>query len=216
MKRAFRRLLSLLLPLAFSAAGSAFAQQTNNSSSLTNSAAPSASSVTTGGTNINYQNNNQWSNEVGFGPGFFCRTPTFYTGGNVGAGNNSNFDAVASSGNTNNSYNFSFGLLVPFGSTVVEDCKRLAASIVKDREISSELSMLRTCVSLEREGIVVDPDRYPLLERCARKAKERSLLAPVSQNQPRPTSAPGPGRPAAGGGSSDAPLPPKIPQVTKS
>ena len=50
------------------------AQQTNNSSSLTNSAAPSASSTTTGGTNINYQTNNAYQNEVGFGPGIFVGT----------------------------------------------------------------------------------------------------------------------------------------------
>ena len=55
----------------------ALAQQTNNASNLTNQAAPSASAVTTGGTNINYQTNNTYQNEVGFGPGVFCRTPTF-------------------------------------------------------------------------------------------------------------------------------------------
>jgi hypothetical protein len=189
---------------------SSLAQQTQNSSTLTNNAAPSASSVTTGGTNINYQNNNQWSNEMGFGPGFFCRTPTFYTGGNLGSGNNNNFDQVGTSGNSNSSYSFSFGLLMPFGSTVVEDCKRLVASVVKDREISSELSMLRTCFSLEKEGIVVDPKKYPLLERCA-KTIPGSVTPPLVQSRPpasgyliRPT------RPEP------QTLPPKIPQVTKS
>jgi len=189
---------------------SSLAQQTQNSSTLTNNAAPSASSVTTGGTNVNYQNNNQWSNEMGFGTGFFCRTPTFYTGGNLGRGNNNNFDQVSTSGNSNSSYSFSFGLLMPFGSTVVEDCKRLVASIVKDREISSELSMLRTCFSLEKEGIVVDPKKYPLLERCA-KTLPGPAAPPLAQSTPpalgslsRPTKP----EPQA--------LPPKIPQVTKS
>ena len=46
----------------------ALAQQTNNASNLTNQAAPSASAVTTGGTNINYQTNNTYQNEVGLGP----------------------------------------------------------------------------------------------------------------------------------------------------
>ena len=48
------------------------AQQTNNSANLTNQAAPSGSSVTTGGMNINYQTNNAYNNEMGFGPGVFC------------------------------------------------------------------------------------------------------------------------------------------------
>ena len=70
------------------------AQQTNNQSSLTNQAAPSASSVTTGGTNINYQTNNTYQNEVGFGPGIFCRTPTLYVGGNYGGNDLNVTDAI--------------------------------------------------------------------------------------------------------------------------
>ena len=65
---------NLVALAAFAAVPSAFqshvyAQQTNNASNLTNQAAPSASAVTTGGTNINYQTNNTYQNEVGFGPG---------------------------------------------------------------------------------------------------------------------------------------------------
>ena len=77
-------LLAAPLILLASVSEGALAQQTNNSSALTNQAAPSASAVTTGGTNINYQTNNTYSNEVGFGPGVFCRTPTIYVGGNAG------------------------------------------------------------------------------------------------------------------------------------
>ena len=145
----------------------ALAQQTNNSSSLTNSAAPSASSVTTGGTNINYQTNNAYQNEVGFGPGIFCRTPTLFIGGNYGQNQLNAFDAVTESGNDANNYSFNAGLVVPFGSAALESCKRLAAITVQDREISTQLSMIRACASLQREGIRVDPEQYPLLEKCA-------------------------------------------------
>jgi hypothetical protein len=151
-------------------------QQTNNSSSLTNSAAPSASSVTTGGTNINYQTNNAYQNEVGFGPGVFCRTPTLFVGGNYGENELDAFDAVTKSGNNANNYSFNAGLVVPFGSSALESCKRLAAITVQDREISTQLSMIRTCAQLEREGIRVDPERYPLLEPCT-----RSVLGSISQ-----------------------------------
>ena len=70
-------LISTLLAMAIGP-DAAFAQQTNNASNLTNQAAPSASAVTTGGTNINYQTNNTYQNEVGFGPGVFCRTPLIH------------------------------------------------------------------------------------------------------------------------------------------
>jgi hypothetical protein len=140
--------------------------QTTNSSTLTNSAAPSASSITSGGTNINYQTNNTYNNEMGFGPGIFCRTPSLYVGGNWGEGFLDNYNPFQLSGNNNLNYSFNAGVIVPFGSSVIDHCKQLAASIARDREISSQLSMLRTCAQLEKEGLVVDPVKYPLLKPC--------------------------------------------------
>lgn len=145
------------------------AQQTNNSSSLTNSAAPSASSVTSGGTNINYQNNNSFNNDMGFAPGVFCRTPTLYIGGNWGEGFLNNYDPIQRSGNNNLSYSVNAGLAVPLGSKIIDYCNQLAAATARDREISSQLSMLRTCAQLEKEGLVVDPELYPLLSPCVKK-----------------------------------------------
>lgn len=151
------------------------AQVTNNSSALTNSAAPSASSVTTGGTNINYQTNNQWSNEIGFGPGIFCRTPTFYVGGSGGTSmNDVNNDNFGDSGNFGQNFTGNVGILIPFGSSTLRDCARLSAQIVRDRQISTELSMIRACASLKREGIEVDPQKYPLLALCALDDKKDS------------------------------------------
>jgi hypothetical protein len=190
--------LSFLSPLAL-------AQQTNNSSALTNSAAPSASSVTTGGTNINYQTNNAYQNEVGFGPGVFCRTPTLFVGGNYGQNSLDAFDAVTKSGNDANNFSGNIGLVVPFGSSALDACRRLAAITVEDRQISTQLSMIRACASLEREGIRVDPEQFPLLEKCAvsvlgsipRTQESRQSINPEpSIQQPR--------------------LPQKIPQTTRS
>lgn len=207
MKRV-KYLISLLLPpLLFNAIS--YAQQTNNSSSLTNSAAPSASSVTTGGTNINYQTNNAYQNEVGFGPGIFCRTPTMFLGGNYGQNELDAFDAVTQSGNDANNFSVNFGLVVPFGSSANESCKRIAALSVQDREISTQLSMIRACASLQKEGIRVDPELYPLLEKCT-----VSVIGPPqsSRNTAKPTtvSTPEISRPEA------RPMQPKIPQTTRS
>lgn len=160
-------LLSVLTIL--SSAKAAMAQATN-SSTLTNSAAPSASALTTGGTNINYQTNNTYNNEMGFGPGIFCRTPSLYIGGNWGEGFLDNYNPVQLSGNNNLNYSLNAGIIVPFGSSVIDYCKQLAASIARDREISSQLSMLRTCAQLEKEGLAVDPVKYPLLKLCAKES----------------------------------------------
>ena len=137
-----------------------------NESSVTNSAAPSASSVTTGGTNINYQTNNAYNNEMGFGGGIFCRTPTLYIGGNVGQSDLDAHDGILDSGNITNNISLNAGILFPFGSPVKQNCEKIAATITKDRMISSELSMLKACNELYQKNIPVNPDLYPLLKRC--------------------------------------------------
>jgi hypothetical protein len=147
-----------------------YAQATTNSSTLTNSAAPSASSVTTGGTNINYQTNNSYNNENGFGPGVFCRTPILYVGGNYGNSALNNYDPIQGNipGNVSNNFSANVGIVVPFASQILSSCNQLSHIIAKDKEISSQLSMLRLCAQLDREGISVDPVKYPLLKPCAK------------------------------------------------
>jgi hypothetical protein len=175
------------------------AQATTNNSTVTNSAAPSASSTTTGGTNINYQTNNAYNNEMGFGPGVFCRTPTVFMGGNWGEGK---FDAtqsinIRSSNNTSN-YALNAGILIPFGSSVLEDCKRMVQAIARDREISSQLSMLRTCNELMREGVVVDPEIFPMLEPCVQYTVSMSRQAtPQHSLRSAPAIAPRPNQPSS-------------------
>lgn len=197
--------LTILSPLSVKPI---LAQQTNNSSSLTNSAAPSASSTTTGGTNINYQTNNAYQNEVGFGPGIFCRTPTLFLGGNYGENELDSFDAISTSGNEANNYSINAGLVFPFGSPAQRSCNRLASLIVQDREISTQLSMIRACASLQRDGIKVDPELYPLLEKCA-----TNVLGP---KPPSSRAAAPPPRRMAPQRPQQQSLPPKVPQTTRS
>lgn len=172
---------------------------------VTNNSNPSAavSTNTTGGTNINYQTNNQWSNEMGFAPGVFCRTPTFYIGAGTGqnVGNTLDTFEVGSYQYTHN-YNANMGILLPFGSTIQRDCKRLAEQIAKDREISSDLSMIRACASLDSEGIIVDPTKFPTLSRCVissgqppltvSRAKAMQAIQIEQQQRSRRTSSPAP------------------------
>ena len=157
-----------------------FAQ--TNESSVTNSAAPSASSVTTGGTNINYQTNNAYNNEMGFGGGIFCRTPTLYLGGNAGKSDLDSFDGITDSGNVTDNFSVNAGILFPFGSSVQKDCKKLAATITLDRMISSELSMLKACNELYQKNIPVDPKLFPLLEKCSNYKPKEIETASTSEN----------------------------------
>ena len=153
------------------------AQATNNNTTVNNSAAPAASSVTTGGTNINYQTNNAFNNDVGFGPGIICRTPSMFMLTNLGKVDTDNFDEFTFNGARNQSFSGTIGMTFPFGSSAVEDCKTMARQLAKDRVISTELSLIRTCVSLAKDGIIVDPLKFPSLHKCVVKEGEPSLTA---------------------------------------
>jgi hypothetical protein len=180
------------------------AQQTNNSSTLNNSAAPSASSITSGGTNVNYQTNNSFNNENGFGPGIFCRTPSLYVGGNWGNTDQNNVDiANNNSSNNNQSFAANIGIVVPFGSSILKDCAELSRQLTLDRKISTDLSLIRACSQLEKEGITIDPDRFPYLANCV-KSLAVQPSGRVSNNITTTTSKP------------SQQLAPKVPKVTKS
>ena len=145
---------------------------------VSNNSNPSAavSTNTTGGTNINYQTNNQWSNEQGFAPGIFCRTPTFYIGASTGQNVGDTYDTLgAGAYNYAQNYGANIGFLMPLGSSVIGDCKRLASQIASDREISSDLSMIRACAALDKEGIIVDSAKFPTLSKCVIKPGDPPL-----------------------------------------
>ena len=145
----------------------AFAEVVTNQSTVQNEAAPSASSVTTGGTNVNTQVNNAYANDIGFGGGINCRTPNLFITGNTSKVDAYQNDALQSVHNQNNNYNFTAGIIVPFGSKINDYCKEIASEISTDRKIASQLSMIRACDDLLKKGIRVDPNKFPLLAPCA-------------------------------------------------
>lgn len=161
-----------------------------DTATTTGNANPSASvsTTTTGGQNINYQTNNQWNNESGFAPGVFCRSPTFYVGGGTAQNLGDTNDYTGAYSNSNSSaFTANIGVLIPFGSSVLEDCKALAKQIALDRKISSEISMVRACRSLELEGIKIDPIKFPLLAPCAKEnnstVQSTTPIAPPPRSQ---------------------------------
>ena len=149
-----------------------------NSSTVTNTASPNASSVTSGGTSVNYQTNNSFNNDFGFGPGNVCRTPSLYFGTNANQQDTHNFTSLGgSSANDNTGYGASIGIVVPFGSSVIDSCVAMAKQTSVDKQISSQLSMIRACANLKKEGIEVDPYKFPLLSACVINPGEPELVA---------------------------------------
>jgi hypothetical protein len=195
-----------------------------SNSAVTNSAAPAATSVTTGGSNLTYQSNNTYQNEFGFAPGVFCRTPAIFAGGNLNRGDTDNYSSdltSARSYNDNWNYGGQLGLVVPFGSPILDYCNKVARQHALDKEISTQLSLIRACASLARDGIVVDPAKYPLLKTCVIKEGDLPLLAPVPQTIKSASTAPAshtaPSSPASNSKSkySDRPVgQPKIPRLS--
>ncbi len=149
-----------------------------NSSTVTNTASPNASSVTSGGTSVNYQTNNSFNNDFGFGPGNVCRTPSLYFGTNANQQDTHNLTSLGgSSANDNTGYGANIGIVVPFGSSVIDSCVTMAKQTSIDKQISSQLSMIRACANLKKEGIQVDPYKFPLLASCVINPGEPELLA---------------------------------------
>ena len=150
---------------------------------VSNSASPNAnvSTNTSGGTNINQQLNNVYDTSFGFGPGIICRTPQLILNGTAGSTNSVINAFPLNSGNTQSagSYSGTLGFAIPIGSSVISDCQRYAAQIAKDREISSELSLIRACAQLDKDRIVIDPKKYPNLASCINPGSVR--LPTVSQ-----------------------------------
>ena len=150
---------SLALPTAVRA------QDATASTSVDNTVAPAAvvNQRTGGGLNINNQQNNQWDNHNGFAPGVFCRTPTMYFGGGYSRANTWGEQLYD---NSTDNTGVQAGLLVPFGSSVLDDCKRLAKALTDRQEISNQVSLAKACAELEQLGVEVDAKKFPALEVC--------------------------------------------------
>ena len=68
--------------------------------------------------------------------------------------------------NQNNNYQFNAGILFPFGSKINDYCKEIAKKIADDRQVASDLSMIKACDDLLKKNIRVDPEKFPPLAVC--------------------------------------------------
>jgi hypothetical protein len=133
-------------------------------SSVQNSSSPTAvvNQQTGGGVNLNQQYNNQWDNHNGFAPGVYCRTPTFYLG--AGNGNANSWGPESSVGT--NLTQISAGVLVPFRSSVLADCARMAKALTDRATVANQVALVRVCHDLAKDGIKIDPVKFPALSKC--------------------------------------------------
>ena len=203
--------LFLASAVFFDLSRESFAQ--SNASSVTNTASPNAMSNTTGGSNLTYQTNNSYQNEAGFGPGFFCRTPALFISGNFQRGDADNYFSQDAnqpmSFNDNNSYGGQIGIVFPFGSPVLDYCKKVARQVSRDKEISTQLSLIRACAALVKEKIAIDPKKFPLLAPCITQPGDIQVY-PALPRVTRTVNSTGGDRPKT----NRRPPPPKVPKVS--
>lgn len=139
----------------------------SNSAANNQSNTGSVNQAPIGGINQNTQINYQGANDVGFGGGIVCRTPSLYA---AGFGNGASGDGF-------NASNFGgvVGVNIPLGQANGH-CLELSREVVVQRQLD-------TCLTLLKAEVDFDPAIWPELERC------RGLFAAAP---PEPTPAPRP------------------------
>lgn len=116
-----------------------------------------------GGVNSNYQINNAYETDFGFGPGIYCRTPGLVLGVYGGSLTSNAYSYNSSSGN----YGGLVGFHIPIGGSVGSSCSKLAQEIAKQRRLDTDLAMIRQCAALKRGGIEIDYSVFPDFKACA-------------------------------------------------
>lgn len=115
-----------------------------------------------GGTNSNYQINNAYDTTYGFGPGIYCRTPSFTVGvyGNGSSAGSYEYDSYG------NNFGVVAGFNIPIGGNIGKACEDLSAEIAKQRQLDTGINFIKQCAFLKKEGIVFDPEKFPMFRDC--------------------------------------------------
>ena len=147
--------------LAFEGANVQNTSNTANQTYQTNSGAVNLSPM--GGSNANYQINSVSNSEFGFAPGISCPTPELAFGAFTGQTNGWG----GSYSNSGNNIGGTVMLTMPIGGDTREYCKQLAQQIALQRELDTDLNMIRQCALLAKEKIQVNLEQFPNFDRCA-------------------------------------------------
>ena len=117
-----------------------------------------------GGSNANYQINSVSNSQYGFAPGITCPTPELAFGafgGQTNGWGNSGFN------NSGNNVGGTIMFTMPIGGDTGKYCKQLAQQIALQRELDTDLNMIKQCAVIARENIQVDLEAFPNFERCS-------------------------------------------------
>jgi hypothetical protein len=134
-----------------------------NQSVNNQSAVGSVNQSPVGGVNSNYQINNSSATDYGFGVGIYCRGMHLSVGGFGSSAisklfndNQSTFDDIGGA----------IALNIPLPSEVTTNCKKLAAEIVKQRQLDTQLNLIKQCALLKKEGIEFSVEAFPEFAKC--------------------------------------------------
>lgn len=128
------------------------------------SATGSVNQAPVGGINSNYQINNSAATDFGFGNGVVCRGPHL----SIGGFNSSSFSKLFNDNqSTFDDIGGVIGLSVPLPSEVSSNCKKLVQEIVKQRQLDTQLNIIRQCALLKKEGIEFDSQVFPEFAKCS-------------------------------------------------
>ena len=116
-----------------------------------------------GGTNSNYQINQQATSVYGFGPGINCPTPELAMG-IFGGGAGANYDGGYDS--STNNYGATLMFSMPLGGDIGNSCKELAREIATQRQLDTKLTMIKQCAAIAKAGIKVDTKDFKEFEAC--------------------------------------------------
>lgn len=139
------KVLAALAALSLSPA-SAFAAQANSVSS-----------------NQGVNNNNAFSSTYSFGPGISCPTPSFAVSTTTAGGDG--WGGGYSSGSS--SYGASVSYIHPIGGDVGAACKELVQGITRQRQLDTDVNMIKVCANLAQSGITVDVKEFPEFAVCS-------------------------------------------------
>ena len=116
-----------------------------------------------GGSNANYQINSVSNSQFGFAPGIQCPTPELAFGAFGGQTNGWGNTNYSTSGNN---LGGTIMFTMPIGGDTAKYCKQLAQQIALQRELDTDLNMIKQCAVIARENIQVDLEAFPNFERC--------------------------------------------------
>jgi hypothetical protein len=155
-------LISIFIPNNAFANGSSVNVVSPNQAQNTQTSTGIINQAPFGGSNSNYQINNSYDTTYGFGPGIYCRTSSFNIGlygDNTNAGSY-NYDTYG------NNFGLVVGFNIPIGGYIGKSCEDLAEEIAKQRQLDTSLNFIKQCAILKKEGIVFDPEKFPMFKDC--------------------------------------------------